>query len=130
MADITPPLSAEHQLIQSYGGGGFRIAGQDYAGSVLVQPDVTLAWSVDQASAIDLASLSILIDNLAPDQPGGAVLLIGAGKVIAPVDPGLRVALQRYGLGVEIMDTGAACRTFNILLAEERNVIAALIAVE
>lgn len=129
MVDITPPLSEERQLIQSYGDGGFRIAGQDYTGSVLVEPELTHVWPVSAATAIDLASLSVLTDNRREDQPSGAVLLIGTGKTIAPLDPALRVALRRFGLGVEIMDTGAACRTFNVLLAEERSVVAALIAV-
>ncbi|MBT5456184.1 MAG: hypothetical protein HOK82_06230, partial [Rhodospirillaceae bacterium] len=73
--------------------------------------------------------LSLLTDNCRDDQPGGGVLLIGTGTTIVMLDPALRVALRRFGLGLEIMDTGAACRTFNVLLAEERSVIAALIAV-
>ena len=129
MVDITPRLSEERQLIQSYGDGGFRIAGQDYTGSVLIEPETTHSWPVHSASAIDLASLAVLTDSRRDDQPGGAVLLIGTGKTITAIDPSLRVALRRFGFGVEIMDTGAACRTFNILLAEERNVVAALIAV-
>ena len=129
MVDITPRLSQERQLIQSYGDGGFRIAGRDYTGSVLIEPETTHPWPVCAASAIDLASLSVLTDGCGVDRPTGAVLLIGTGRSITPIDPALRVALRRFGLGVEIMDTGAACRTFNVLLAEERSVAAALIAV-
>jgi uncharacterized protein len=129
MADITPPLPAARQLIQGYGEGGFRIAGQEYAGSVLIEPETTHLWTVRDATAIDLESLSILTGTRSNGQPDGAVLLIGTGRMIEPLDPALRLSLRRFGLGVEIMDTGAACRTFNILLAEERNVIAALIAV-
>ena len=57
MADITPPLPEGRQLIQSYGGGGFRIAGRDYTGSVLVQAERTLAWPVSDAAAIDRRTL-------------------------------------------------------------------------
>lgn len=128
MADITPPLPTERQLIQGYGDGGFRIAGQDYSGSVLVEPEVTRPWFVGTAAEIDLASLSSLTDGR-DGGPSDGILLIGTGRAITPLDPALRVALRGFGLGLEVMDTGAACRTFNILLAEERNVVAALIAV-
>ena len=127
MADITPLLPPDRQLIQSYGGGGFRIAGQDYIGSVLVQPQTTLEWPLTDASAIDFPSLAPLIRNV--ESSGGAVLLIGTGQKIVSLGGGVRQELRGRGVGLEIMDTGAACRTFNVLLAEERAVVAALIAV-
>ena len=123
MADITPLLPADRQLIQSYGGGVFRIAGIEYPHSVFVRETETVAWSVTDASTMSLP------EGLDADA-GIAVLLIGTGKNIAPVPPGIRQALRSAGIGVEIMDTGAACRTFNVLLSEERAVGALLIAVE
>ena len=129
MADITPPLPEGRQLIQRYGGGGFRIAGTDHAGSVLVTPDRTLPWPVTDAMNIDLASLSPLFTGT-EERAAGAVLLVGSGPAIVPLAPELRREVRRAGFGIEIMDTGAACRTFNFLLAEERAVVAALIAVE
>jgi len=126
MADITPPLPRDRQLIQRYGGGGFRIAGRDYRGSVLVAPDRTTAWAVSGPSEIDMASLAPLFDNV---PVSGAVLLVGTGATLAPPGADLRVALRRVGIGLDAMDTGAACRTFNVLLAEGRRVFAALVAV-
>lgn len=130
MADITPPLPAERQLIQSYGGGGFRIAGVDYAGSVLVEAELTRAWSVSDASSIDVVSLEPLTARTLSIPTGNALILVGTGSSIVPVSAALRVELRKHGFSVEIMDTGAACRTFNVLLAEERAVAAALIAVD
>ncbi len=58
------------------------------------------------------------------------LLLIGAGPRFARVDPGLQSAFQAHGVAVEAMDTGAACRTYNVLLGEGRAVAAALIAID
>lgn len=123
MADITPLLPADRQLIQSYGGGIFRIAGVEYPHSVFVRETETSEWIVTDAATIGLPG------GLGPDA-GIAVLLIGTGESIAPIPPEIRQALRSSGIGVEIMDTGAACRTFNVLLSEERAVGALLIAVE
>ena len=123
MADITPLLPADRQLIQSYGGGAFRIAGIEYPHSVYVRETATVAWGVT-----DVATMSLPV-GLDADA-GIAILLIGTGESIAPVSAGIREALRSAGIGVEIMDTGAACRTFNVLLSEERAVGALLIAVE
>lgn len=57
------------------------------------------------------------------------ILLAGCGPRFVPPPEGLREAIREMGLSLEWMDTGAACRTFNVLLAEERPVAAALIAV-
>jgi len=125
MADITPPLPAGRQLIRRYGDGGFEIGGVRHEGSVLVMAERTLAWPVSRADDIDIRALD-------PCVAAGAdvtVLLIGTGRRLVPVPPALRAALREHGIGVEAMDTGAACRTFNVLLSEERAVAAALIAV-
>ena len=130
MADITPPLPEGRQLIQRYGGGGFRIAGQDHAGSVLVTPERTIAWGVASAPGIDAESFERLVAGKQDRLTAGAVLLVGTGETMVPLAAEIRALLRRAGFGVEVMDTGAACRTFNVLLAEERAVTAALIAVE
>lgn len=59
-----------------------------------------------------------------------ALLVIGCGAAFQPPPPGLRDALRAAGAALEWMDTGAACRTFNVLLAEDRGAAAALIAVD
>jgi uncharacterized protein len=125
MVDITPLVPAGRQVIQGYGDGGFRIAGETHSGSVLVLRDETLPWAVTEISDISVESLSAIL------APGTTVeiLLIGCGATPAPLEGALRRLLEDRGIAAEIMDTGAACRTFNVLLAEDRAVAAALIAV-
>lgn len=126
MADITPRIPEGRQLIQSYGNGGFRIAGVQHKGSVIVLPDRSVAWRVG-----DYAEL--LPDTLEEIYAAAAdieILLIGCGSRMGLPDPAIRDALRPCGIVPEFMDTGAACRTFNVLLSEDRAVAAALIAVE
>lgn len=123
--DVTPVIPPERQLIKAYGGGGFRIADDSYTGSVLVFPERTQGWPV--------ASFDRLTrDDFAPvlaAEPAIEILILGSGPTFAMLPGPLRRELRAAGLGVEVMDTSAACRTYNVLLAEERRVAAALIAV-
>jgi uncharacterized protein len=123
--DVTPLVPAGRQLIQGYGGGQFRIAGLAYIGSVLVFRERTLAWPVTEVSAITPESLEAAIAARADVE----ILLVGCGVRFVAPPRGLRTSLKAHGLTLEWMDTGAACRTFNVLLAEDRRVAAALIAV-
>lgn len=124
--DITPLVPKGRQPIQSYGGGAFTIAGRRHTGSVLVFPDRSEPWPV-------AAFAEVTVENLSPAFAASAefeFLIIGAGVDPATADPALRAALRESGITLEVMDTGAACRTFNVLLAEDRRLAAALIAVE
>lgn len=123
--DITPSVPADRQLIQSYGGGGFRISGARHRGSVLVFPARTLAWAVDAADAASAASLAAVSE----EEPKVELLLIGTGPRMLPIPAELRAHFRGMRVVVEGMDTGAACRTYNVLLAEERRIAAALIAI-
>jgi len=111
-------------FIDGYGGGGFRVAGVDHAGAVLLLPDGVRPWDVATAAEITL-------DSLAPVAEQGAieVLLIGCGVRGSLLPRSLREALRARGIVADAMDTGAACRTFNVLLAENRRVAAALLPV-
>jgi uncharacterized protein len=129
VVDITPTVTEQRQLIQSYGDGGFRIAGADYAGSVMIEPEQTHLWPIFDPVSITLLSLAPIIQAVDAQPHGGVVMLLGTGSAPAIVDKRLRMELRRLGIGLEVMGTGAACRTFNVLLAEDRLVMAALIAV-
>lgn len=123
--DITPVVSADRQLIHGYGDGGFTITGIRHEGSVLVLPGQTLPWAV-------AAMGQLTVDSLAPilaAEPRPAVLLLGCGKGMSVLPREVKAALRNQGIVVEPMDTGAACRTYNVLLTEGRDVAAALIAV-
>ncbi|MDF2765848.1 MAG: uncharacterized protein K0S81_2842 [Rhodospirillales bacterium] len=123
--DITPLVPAGRQIIDSYGAGRFTVSGTAHEGSLIVFPDRTLAWPV---AAVE----EVTLENLAPIMAVREtleVVLLGCGARLTQVPPGLRQLFRRSGLGFELMDTGAACRTYNVLAAEDRRVVAALIAV-
>lgn len=123
--DITPLVPAGRQMIEAYGDGGFVIAGTRYAGSVIVLPERTLAWAAVVAADVTEIALAPLFEASLPAE----ILVIGCGPRFAPAPAALRPAIKARGVALEWMDTGAACRTFNVLLAEGRPVAAALIAV-
>ena len=110
---------AGHQIIERYGPSGFRVSGTVYLGPVLVFPDRTFLW----------AEATMTESGLAPvvEHGGVELLLVGLGRRMAPVAAALRAALKAKGVAVEAMDTGAACRTYNLLIAEDRRVAAALL---
>ena len=121
MTDVTPLIPAGRQVVDSYGRNGFHVSGVAYEGAILVTAEATVAWSVSSLAEITLDSFSALFDR------GIEILLLGCGARMAPVPPALRAALKAEGMVVDAMDTGAACRTYNVLLAEERHVAAALL---
>ncbi len=123
--DVTPQVPAGRQLIQGYGSGGFRIANQRHEGSVLVFPERTLAWLAATIEAVTAETLAAI----ATAEPKPEILLIGTGARMHPVPAALRTHFRAIGVMVDTMDTGAACRTYNVLMAEDRRVAAALIAV-
>ncbi len=123
--DITPRLAVGRQLIQAYGNGGFRIAERAWQGSVLVFPDETRAWPVTAVGDLTAQSLAAVAEAGTVE-----VLLIGCGPALAFIPAAVRDPLRAAGVVIDGMDTGAACRTYNVLLAEERRVAAALIAVD
>jgi uncharacterized protein len=117
--DLTPLVRPGTQVIERYGASGFRVSGQVHHGAVLVFPDRTLAW---EAAALTLESLMPVVEH-----GGVELLLLGLGRRMTPVAATLRTALRAHGIAVEAMDTGAACRTYNVLLGEDRRVAAALL---
>jgi uncharacterized protein len=117
--ELTVIAQPGRQVIERYSAGGFRISGAIYTGPVLVFPDLTIEW-VDAAA--DFESLAPVLEH-----GGIELLLLGLGRRMLPVNPSLRAALRARGIAVEAMDTGAACRTYNVLLAEDRHVAAALL---
>ena len=123
--ELNPLVPPGRQLIQAYGGHGFKIAGVSYEGSVLVFPDRTRRLRFDSVSEL---SEEHLAEVLAADAVID-ILLVGCGAKSEPISSGLRSRLREAGVAIETMSTGAACRTFNVLLAEDRRVAAALIPV-
>lgn len=122
--DVTPIIPSGRQVIESYGSSGFRVTGVAYRGSILVFPDETVSWAVTDMADVTFDALRPVVER-----GGVEILLLGCGGRMAPPPTALRQALRAAGIVVDAMDTGAACRTYNVLLAEERRVAAALLAV-
>lgn len=119
-----PPITP--QVIQGYGNGGFTVSGMRYTGSIVVLRGQTLAWTPpDALSNLGLADFSPVTDEAA----GVDIVLLGCGPRALPIAANLRAALRERGVTVEVMDSGAACRTFNLLQMEGRRVAAMLVAV-
>ena len=112
--------------IDAYGNSGFRFAGISHRGSLLCLPTGMHGWPVVAPAEITAESFARVFETA--DEID--VLLIGQGTDIAPFDRTLRQSLRERGIIVEAISTGSAVRTYNVLLAEERRVAAALIAIE
>ena len=124
MRDLASKLIFEKTIIEGYGDGGFTINGQKMTGSVLVTVNEAILWDVSNVRDLnpdELLTIFAKIKNI-------GTLLIGTGAMSVYPDKGLVSYIKGFGMGVEFMDTGAACRTFNLLIEENRDVIAALIS--
>ena len=112
--------------IDGFGKGGFRFAGMSHRGSLLCLPSGIWAWPVAQAQDIDQAALAQVFG--AVEEIG--LFLIGAGQSSWALPVPLQLRFHHLKLTVEVMRTGTAVSTYNILLGEGRNVAAGLIAVD
>jgi len=112
----------EALVVHGYGPGEVQVGGRRYRRSLLITPDgVRPDWGPD---ALDELTASHLAEALAH---GPELLLLGTGEQQQFPSPRLFVTLMDAGVGYEVMDTAAACRTYNILLGEGRRVVAALL---
>ncbi len=123
--DLLPRIPADRQVINAYGDGGFRITGKHWTESILVFPGQTLPWGIPDIAALTSQSL----DAVFTMDPVVELLLIGCGPSMVFIDKAVRAELRARGLVIEALDTGAACRTYNLLMGEGRRVAAALIPV-
>ena len=120
--DLTRIAPTDRQHIQKYSPVGFTVSGVEFAGPVLVFPQESLSWNADAPDSLLLNDVSAIIDRAGELD----LCLLGCGNRITRVEACVRQVLKDVGVSVEPMDTGAACRTFNVLLAEGRAVMAAL----
>ncbi|MGB3646229.1 MAG: Mth938-like domain-containing protein [Mesorhizobium sp.] len=112
--------------IEAYGNGGFRFADMSHRGSLLCLPSGVHGWEPADANALTESDFERVFAE------AGAVelLLVGCGPDLRRLPPALLGSLKQAGIACDSMSTGAAVRTYNVLLAEERAVAAALIAVD
>ncbi len=124
METQVPHFAPDLQVLQGYRAGGFTVSGVRHVGSILVFPDRTLPWAIGAPGDLDLVGF----EPVRIAQPMPDILIVGLGADFALFPASLRQAIRAWGPVVEAMATPAACRTYNVLLAEERRVAAALIA--
>ena len=113
---------------EAYGNGGFRFASMSHKGSVLALPSGVWAWDITSAQQITIPMLTRIFGEPRGGEFQFLLLGTGAKQVFPSAD--VRRAFVDCGIGLDIMTTGAAARTYNVLLAEGRPVGAALIAVD
>ncbi|MBP2528337.1 uncharacterized protein J3A73_000753 [Rhizobium sp. PvP099] len=111
--------------IDAYGNGGFRFADMSHRGSILCLPSGIHGWDLGEGEPLTVSSLYKVLDEAS----GIEVLLIGTGHNLKPIPAEVKAALKAKGISSDPMSTGAAVRTYNIMLAESRAVAVALIAV-
>lgn len=120
MADVTPLIGPEAKIIQNYTARGFRINGAEYLGAIMIAGDEVMPLEVKVVTELQSAHLAEL------ERFDVNYLIIGAAKS-AMLDAALLTALKARGIVAEVMELGAACRTFNVLRTEGRQFAAALI---
>ena len=109
-------------VITGQGPGWIRVGAQEYrSGIVLTADTVAPEWAQEGFDALTEADFAGLLAH-APE-----IILLGTGSTLRFPHPRLMRALSDAQVGIEVMDTPAACRTFNILAAEGRKIVAALI---
>ena len=111
--------------IDRYGGGGFRFADMSHKGALLFLPSGIYAWDIDNVDQFTLPAFERVISEASQID----VLLIGTGTDLKPIKSELKDVFRSHNIISDSMSTGAAVRTYNVLLAESRAVAAALIAV-
>lgn len=116
----------ERVPIDAYGNGGFRFRDMSHRGSLLCLPGGVFGWPPADGAELKLADFAPILR----DPAGIGFVLLGTGNVQVFPSAEVRKAFFEAGIGLEPMTTGAAVRTYNVLLGEGRDVACALIAVE
>lgn len=111
--------------IDSYGNGGFRFADMSHRGSLLMLPSGIYGWDVAEGDPLTVDDFQRVCEEAAEIE----VLLVGTGRDIRPLPKDLKAMFREKGIASDPMSTGAAVRTYNIMLAESRAVAAAFIVV-
>ena len=122
---LDAPHLPQQALIDAYGNGGFRFAGLSHRGSLLCLPSGIWAWAPAAPAEIDEAALRPVFAEAAALE----FFLLGVGASMWLLPDALRQRFKDHRIALEVMTTGAAVRTYNIVLGESRRAGAGFIAV-
>lgn len=111
--------------IDTYGNGGFRFADMSHVGSLICLPSGIYGWNVEQDTELSVDFFSKVWEEASELE----IFLVGTGPDIKMLPAALKDAFKSHTISSDPMSTGAAVRTYNVLLAEQRAVGAAFIAV-
>jgi len=112
--------------IDAYGNGGFRFADMSHIGSILCLPSGIHGWEPQTPPIISVNDLGAILEQASDIE----ILLVGTGMDLRRIPEDVRAMLREHRISSDPMSTGAAVRTYNVLLAEDRAVAAALLAVD
>ncbi len=120
---FTEADATDGPLIRAYGPGWIRVDDTEYRHSLALGPDRIRPWRPEAVTDLETADLDYLLDD------GPEILILGTGARQCFPPPALLARPARRGIGIEVMDTPAACRTYNILAGEGRRVAAGLMTI-
>lgn len=123
--DITPHIRESRVVVDGYGDGGFRINGDRREGALVVLETEAVSIEVQGLADLTVEALAPLFEKA--DELD--VVIFGMGERMAFIPPSVLKALAEHNIGADPMDTGAACRSFNVLVTEDRRAAAVLLPV-
>lgn len=112
--------------LDAYGNGGFRFAKMSHRGSILCVPSGIHGWAPASPAELTLDAFGQILEQADEIE----VLLVGTGADLVPLGADIKQAFREGGILADSMSTGAAVRTYNVMLSEDRAVAAALLAVD
>ncbi|HCR86515.1 MAG TPA: hypothetical protein DIV86_07560 [Alphaproteobacteria bacterium] len=125
MQDLTPIIKEGRKVIETYGAGSFTISSAKYDFSIIITPFSLKESEAKNISEITENDISILID----EKDKIDFVLVGFGENSDYLPTNIEKILAKENIRIEYMSTGAACRTYNVLMSEERKIAAILIAI-
>jgi len=125
--DVTPLVDSSTKIIKSYSDDGFVINNEKISDNIIIYYDKLLNWSFTDNDDIytSLVSAVLVVNNQSSDKI--ELLILGTGKTILHIPEAVKNQFRENNISLEIVDSGAACRTYNSLIAEGRKVAAAIL---
>ena len=127
--DMREELAEEKLLVQSYGDGGFRVGGTRIEGAMLISANLADNLKLNSIADLNAQHLQEIIDTLGSKKEIVEVILFGCGENIQALPAQCTKWLVNNNIAYDMMDTGAAARTYNVLQSENRRAVAILLPV-